>query len=167
MTTAGYDDLLAFFNNRPGRDSSPPDARIHPRVNRILKVLPRRLEDGHDVSLHALAVVAGLSPSRFMHVFTESLGIPLRRYILVLRVQRAYAELMAGATVTAAACTAGFSDAPHLTRTFRKILGMTPSELPLRKTRSVIQHALQTGVDEDAVKLPGLTASCFKDPTTR
>jgi AraC-like DNA-binding protein len=71
-----------------------------------------------------------------MHVFTESTGVPLRPYILWLRLQRACCDLMGGGTVTAAAHNAGFSDAAHLTRTFRRMLGMTPTDLALRKRMS-------------------------------
>jgi AraC-like DNA-binding protein len=72
-----------------------------------------------------------LSPSRFMHAFTESVGVPIRPYILWLRLQRAACDLIDGATVTSAAHRAGFSDAAHLTRTFRRMLGATPSQLAL------------------------------------
>ena len=107
----------------------PRRARVHPRLNRALNSIPERLEKSLGVSLNSLAAIAGLSPSRFMHVFTQSVGVPLRPYILGLRVQRACAELRAGATVTSAAYSAGFSDAAHLTRTLRRILGITPSSL--------------------------------------
>jgi AraC-like DNA-binding protein len=64
-----------------------------------------------------------------MHVFTESLGMPLRAYVLGLRVQRAVDALADGRSATEAAHIAGFSDAPHLTRTFRRTVGMTPREV--------------------------------------
>jgi AraC-like DNA-binding protein len=110
--------------------------RIHPGVSLVLKHLRERLGFSDDFSLKTLAGISGLSPSRFMHVFTESTGVPLRPYILWLRLQRACCDLMAGASVTAAAHSAGFSDAAHLTRTFRRMLGMTPSDLALRKRMS-------------------------------
>jgi AraC-like DNA-binding protein len=107
--------------------------RGHPRVNRVLRSIPDRLARDNDVSLKTLADIAGLSPSRFMHVFTASVGMPLRPYILNLRLERACRELAAGGSVTFAACVAGFSDAAHLTRTFQRILGTTPSQLFPRK----------------------------------
>ncbi|PWT73332.1 MAG: hypothetical protein C5B60_08335 [Chloroflexi bacterium] len=111
----------------------PNPTRVHPRVNQALRSIPKRLENSSDVSLKTLAAVSGLSPSRFMHIFTESVGIPLRQYILGLRLQRACSELMAGATVTSAASRAGFSDAAHLTKTFRRMLGITPNRSLLAK----------------------------------
>ncbi len=110
--------------------------KIHPRVNRVLKHVRERLGRGADFSLKTLAAVSGLSPSRFMHVFTESVGVPLRPYILWLRLQRGACELMNGATATEAAQIAGFSDGAHLTRTFRRMLGTTPTDLALRRRMS-------------------------------
>jgi AraC-like DNA-binding protein len=110
---------------------------IHPGVRRVLAFLhePRSVFDG--LSLSALAEIAGLSPSRFMHAFTESVGIPVRPYILWLRLQRGACDLMDGASVTNAAHRAGFSDAAHMTRTFRRMLGATPSHLALLKRLSM------------------------------
>ena len=110
--------------------------KIHPGVNRVLKYLREQLGVSYDFSLTTLARISGLSQSRFMHVFTESMGVPLRPYVLWLRLQRACCDLMGGASVTAAAHSAGFSDAAHLTRTFRRMLGMTPTDLALRKRMS-------------------------------
>src|SRR5262249_14532606 len=99
----------------------------------MIRMEDLRLGVSDDFSLKTLARISGLSQSRFMHVFTESVRVPLRRYILWLRLQRASCELMDGVSVTTAAHSAGFSDAAHLTRTFRRMLGTTPSDLALRK----------------------------------
>jgi len=106
---------------------------MHPRVKRVLRHIREQLGAGEVLSLEKLANIAGLSPSRLMHVFTESVGVPLRPYVLWLRLQRACGELMRGASVTVAAHGAGFSDAAHMTRTFRRMLGTTPSELVRRR----------------------------------
>jgi AraC-like DNA-binding protein len=111
--------------------SRPP--KIHPRVGRVLRYLRERLGPDEDLSLAALAGVAGLSESRLRHAFMESLGITLRPYILWLRVQRACQELSSGASITEAAVRAGFSDAAHLSRTFRRMLGTTPGEIARRR----------------------------------
>ena len=106
---------------------------IHPGVNRVIRSLRERLGRREDLSLQTVSALAGLSPSRFMHLFTESVGVPLRPYILWLRLQRAACDLIHGVTATEAAHSAGFSDAAHLTRTFRRMLGVTPTQLELHK----------------------------------
>jgi AraC-like DNA-binding protein len=53
--------------------------------------------------------------------------MPPRRYRLWLRLLDAVGELAQGSSIAEAACSAGFSDAPHLTRTFRRMLGFTPA----------------------------------------
>jgi AraC-like DNA-binding protein len=101
---------------------------LHPAVRTLLGRLRQSgLED--DTSLEGLAHALGLSASRLMHVFTESVGIPLRPYLAWLRVQRAACAILADASVTEAAQLAGFADAAHLSRTFKRRLGFPPSAL--------------------------------------
>jgi AraC-like DNA-binding protein len=112
---------------------------IHPAVRRVLRVLRNEIGSKHEFSLQCLAEVAKLSPSRLMHVFTESVGVPLRPYIRWLRLQMACSELTRGVRIADAAYRSGFSDAAHLTRTLRRMMGMTPRELVGR--RSVTRSA--------------------------
>jgi AraC-like DNA-binding protein len=116
--------------------------RIHPRVRRVLRWLRENIgASGESRSLERLAALAGLSPSRFMHVFTESLGVPLRPYLLWLRLQHAAGRLLAGASATEAAHEAGFSDAAHLSRTFRRTLGTTARDIAKGSAEGQIQLA--------------------------
>jgi AraC-like DNA-binding protein len=108
-----------------GAMSSP---NVHPRVRRALRHL-QTLEPSQDQSLAALAKVAGLSEGRFMHAFTESVGIPLRPYLAWLKLQRAAAAIVTGSTLAEAAYGAGFADAAHMTRAFKRMFGVRPSEL--------------------------------------
>lgn len=113
---------------------------MHPRVRKLLAML----RDGSfdDVlTLNLLAEAVGLSPSRLMHVFTESVGIPLRPYLSWLRLQRAAAAIISGAPLTESAHAAGFADAAHMTRTFTRMLGVAPSLLrPLRCSGRPVQE---------------------------
>ncbi|HXS77250.1 MAG TPA: AraC family transcriptional regulator [Terracidiphilus sp.] len=105
------------------------EAAIHPGINRALRFLRAQISSTRQFTAAELARVAGLSETRFTHVFTESLGVPLRPYILWLRLQIASGELLRGTSATDAAHSAGFSDAAHMSRTFRRMLGTTPKEL--------------------------------------
>jgi AraC-like DNA-binding protein len=118
--------------------------KMHPAVRRTLKVIREEIGACGEFSLDRVAAIAGLSPSRFMHVFTASVGVPLRPYVLWLRLQFAVGELMRGSTITGAAHRAGFSDAAHLNRTLRRMMGMTPGQLAQR--RSTVRATL--GADE-------------------
>jgi AraC-like DNA-binding protein len=111
--------------------------KIHPGVQRVLRHLHEPEAILNNLSLRTLSEIAGLSPSRFMHAFTESVHVPVRPYILWLRLQQAACDLRNGVNVTSAAHRAGFSDASHLTRTFRRMLGATPSDLALLKRLTV------------------------------
>lgn len=118
-----------------------PDRRpLHPRVRRLLQLM--REEATEDTSLEALADAVKLSPSRLMHVFTESVGVPLRPYLAWLKVQRAAAAIVAGEPLAQAAHAAGFADAGHMTRTFKRMFGMPPSAL--RASTSIAEQPVRS-----------------------
>lgn len=127
----GRDDLDAFLARAVGALAAPgARPRMDPRVRELLQVL--RDDAEIDTSLEALAARVGLSPSRLMHVFTESVGTPLRPYLLWLKLQRAATSIVNGVALTEAAVHAGFADAAHMSRTFRRMFGMSPSALQRR-----------------------------------
>lgn len=66
-----------------------------------------------------------LSESRFLHIFTEQVGIPWRPFLLWKRMMCALTNILSGSNATEAAHTAGFSDSSHLSRTFKSTFGMT------------------------------------------
>lgn len=78
-----------------------------------------------------LAQAVHLSPSRFIALFRAQTGLPVRNYVLWRRLLLAAQRLERGDSVTTAAHAAGFADAAHLSRSFRKVIGAAPSELRL------------------------------------
>jgi AraC-like DNA-binding protein len=125
----------SWFRSVTSRRQLP---RLHPGVRKLLQCMREELDDHGRLSLKRMAAMAGLSDSRLMHVFTTSVGIPTRPYILWLRFQRAYGEMLMGATLTEAAHRAGFADAAHLSRIMKRISGATPKALirlgPVKQT---------------------------------
>lgn len=132
---------------------------MHPRVRRLLRILQSSGVDDA-TSLEALGRSVGLSPGRLMHVFTESVGIPLRPYLSWLRVQRAAMAIVNGSPLGEAAHTAGFADASHMTRTFKRMLGTAPSVLrPMscspQPSSRVLDRAGMSGVTPPELGLRG------------
>ncbi len=66
-----------------------------------------------------------LSESRFLHLFSDELGIAWRPYLLWRRIICAVQAMINNSSATDAAHLAGFSDSAHLSRTFRNNFGMT------------------------------------------
>ena len=97
---------------------------------RVSSVLERLHRLQHlDVTASEMSNWAHLSSSRFAHRFRLHTGMPLRPYLRWLRLQRAAAAIISGASATDAAHAAGFSDGAHLSRTFRRHFGITPEML--------------------------------------
>ncbi len=80
------------------------------------------------VQLCNLAKVACISKSHLVRLFTATLGISPHRYQLLLRLSRAKAMLREGGPITQIAHGVGFFDHSHLDRSFRILMGMTPTE---------------------------------------
>jgi AraC-like DNA-binding protein len=80
------------------------------------------------VRLHELAEVAGIDKFHLVRRFAATLGVTPHRYQLLLRVSRAKAMLREGLCVTQIAHGVGFADHSHMDRSFRVLMGMTPTE---------------------------------------
>lgn len=81
---------------------------------------------------HALTSLSGraeLSSSRFLHLFKEVTGVPLRRYRIWNRIGAAARSVAQGNSLTDAAHAAGFASSAHFSSAFRDMFGMTPSDL--------------------------------------
>jgi AraC-like DNA-binding protein len=108
-------------------DKAHSPKRAHPKVRQVLAYLHQL--PVKKVSLEEIAATVYLSESRIIHLFKEQTGIPIRRYLLWLRLIEALKAIFSGASFTAAAHETGFSDSAHLSRTFKQMFGLTLSEL--------------------------------------
>ncbi|MGW4366502.1 helix-turn-helix domain-containing protein [Nocardia takedensis] len=110
------------------RGDLPRSTARHSAVTEALRMLPGLVPDrtvrGADVARRV-----GLSPTRLSHLFAAQVGLPLRPYILWLRLRLAVIRVRSGDDLAAAADAAGFDDSAHLTRTCRRTFGLFPTAL--------------------------------------
>lgn len=78
------------------------------------------------IRLATLARLTGLSTFHLIRVFREATGIPPYTYLEQIRVNRAAALLRSGCPVSSVAFQTGFADQSHLTRFFKRFVGVTP-----------------------------------------
>jgi AraC-like DNA-binding protein len=83
---------------------------------------------GDDISIDHLAAVANLSRFHFIRVFRHQMGLTPHAYLTQVRVRRAKEFLTQGWPISAAAVETGFVDQSHLTRHFKRIMGVTPGQ---------------------------------------
>lgn len=105
-----------------------PVSQRHPAVLAALDLLANPSGPGA-VRGTDVAAQVGISASRLTHLFTEQVGIPLRRYVLWRRLHIAITRVQAGDDLTDAAHAAGFADSAHLSRTCHYTFGLPPSLL--------------------------------------
>jgi AraC-like DNA-binding protein len=119
---------MSMLRNAPIAESLPPNrGGLSPaRTHRICEYIHSNL--GQNISLEALAEMAGLSTHHFARAFKRTVGMPPHGYVLQRRIEHAQQMLRnTDLPMSEIALSAGFSDQSHLARHFRRITGMSPS----------------------------------------
>jgi AraC family transcriptional regulator len=97
------------------------------RLKRVLDYIADNL--GTNITLSQLAAIAGVSPHYFSELFKQSTGRAPHNYVLLRRIERAKQQLCnPKCSVIEAGLDAGFQNASHFARIFRKLEGTTPSK---------------------------------------
>ena len=109
---------------RPGPPARARDRAEHAAVRRARAHLRERWDQ--KVTLTELAAVAGLSRFELVRRFGECIGVTPHAYQVNLRVEQARRLLAAGAQPAAVAADCGFADQPHLSRVFKRAVGVSP-----------------------------------------
>ncbi len=102
----------------------------HPRaVAQALEFIAQNY--ARDVALSDIAAAAHLSPYHLARLFKQTLGVSPYQHVLQVRVNNARSLLAAGphrGSLADIAAAVGFADQSHLTRHFKRITGLTPSQ---------------------------------------
>jgi len=100
--------------------------KIDPRVVKVIELIQLHVEE--NVSTEYFANEIGVSSPRLVQLFREQVGIPIRRYRLWHRLFCATRKFGITKSLSTGAHAAGFSDAAHFNRTFKRMMGMAPSK---------------------------------------
>ncbi|TGM58019.1 helix-turn-helix transcriptional regulator [Leptospira adleri] len=101
------------------------EKNIDDRIRKIAYKIRTELPDS--IRMKEIGKDFSISEDRLIRLFKENLGIPLRRYLLWVRILSTVKLLKEGKNLTEAAHAAGFSDSAHFTRTFKENFGFVPS----------------------------------------
>ncbi|MFG2029562.1 AraC family transcriptional regulator [Streptomyces sp. NPDC048825] len=112
-----------------------------PGASRIAHVVRDRLADEllAPPSLADLATDLGLSRYQLLRAFRTTMGLPPYAWLAQHRVTRARGLLESGHRPAEAAALVGFADQAHLTRWFRRVLGVTPAAYRNSVERNSVQ----------------------------
>ncbi len=103
------------------------EEHIDPRIRKVQNII--KADPASNYSMESLAEIANLSPTRFIHLFTEQTGVPLRRFRQSVRMKTVIAGIAQGQSITEAALNTGFTDSAHFNRAFRNMFGINPSSV--------------------------------------
>ena len=125
---AGMVELVAAFvgellDEAPPRSRPSADSRAAERIRDCLHEDP-----SVTIDLTTLAKQAGMSRFRVLRVFKRRFGLPPHTYQLQLRLGLAQKSLRDGVNPARVAAEYGFVDQSHLTRHFKRLLGVTPAQ---------------------------------------
>lgn len=105
---------------------------------RIVRVVREFLEDEHArvVTLAELSGLTGRSPFYVSRIFREAVGVPPYAYLALVRVRRARELIARGYPLSYVTHATGFSDQSHLTKQFKRIVGVSPGQYAREATRA-------------------------------
>lgn len=117
--------LLRHYANVEFRPPKP--GSLNPRLRRMMiEFIDQNLTE--NITLDDLAGLAGLSSYHFSRKFKADLGMAPHSYVLSRRIERAKRLLKSSRVpLKLVAVECGFTDQSHLSRVFRKFLGVTPN----------------------------------------
>lgn len=118
--------VLWDHSSLPRPQAKSSDRLTDHRLRKVIDYLHSSF--GHEISLDALAKLAGLSPNYFLHAFKESTGRTPHRYLTELRIGKACEFLQnPNRSIVEISLAVGFSSQSHLTTVFRRFMKTTPA----------------------------------------
>ncbi|MDP8983307.1 MAG: AraC family transcriptional regulator [Acidobacteriota bacterium] len=128
----GQSRMLGFLGTLAARHASrwpqPPPADV---PSGPLARARDYLESAYhqNVTLAEMAGIANLSVFHFLRAFNRQFGLTPHAYLNQVRVHQARELILRGVPIARAAVDVGFVDQSHLTKRFKRLLGVTPGQV--------------------------------------
>lgn len=118
---------LVERHSRPKEEKQSDAAHGEEYIKRVLEHL--NSEFTSHITLDALASLARVSKFHLVREFKRYTGYTIMTYINILRCKRAEVAISEGMTITEAAMDAGFESLSYFSRTYKRLMGTSPSSL--------------------------------------
>lgn len=107
------------------REPRVPSTLSRTRLSHVLDYMQEYYT--RDLSVAELAAVAQVSPSHFAQLFRTTMEMAPHEYLIACRIEHAKRLLLTQESpLNEVAYSCGFADQSHMTRHFRRIMGVTP-----------------------------------------
>ena len=110
----------------------PVKRQLDERITGFLNILQDCTCIDHSVDKFAEELC--ISTSRLSHLFSEQVGIPLKSYLTLHQLEKAYQDILNGNSITDAAMNAGFDSPSHFAATVKRLMGL-PTRRALKDSR--------------------------------
>lgn len=124
-----HDAILSFANSVIIQFYSSNMKVFDDRIIKVLNILDECMHEDEFHQIKYFSKKTGLSESRLAHLFKEETGIPLKSYIVLHKLQKAYELIFNGENITTAALDAGFDSPSHLAYTNKMMTGMSATSI--------------------------------------
>jgi AraC-like DNA-binding protein len=133
---AAHDGLASQLDPLPADDAAFdtfvfgatfPKPALDPRIIAALETL--KDDDNLDASAQELADRARLSFHRFLHLFSNEVGVPLRTFRSWKRARAWLKHVTEDASLTEIAHRIGYPDSAHFSRSVRQVFGLQPKDV--------------------------------------
>jgi AraC family transcriptional regulator len=131
LTTTLVNHLLRHYSTQ--KSINPLLQRLSKQqLKQVIEYIDHHLDQ--KLTLMSLAAIAHLSPSYFSALFKQSTKLTPHQYVVQCRINRAKQLLLQGMSVAEVALDLGFSHQSHLSRHFKRLVGVTPKEFLKRQS---------------------------------
>ncbi|MGV0028289.1 AraC family transcriptional regulator [Phormidesmis priestleyi] len=125
LTAALMTHLLRHYSSDQKLISRHQSGLSKRQLQQVTDFIHQHLEQ--DLSLAEIAAIVQISPSYFSTLFKQSTGLAPHQYVIQCRIDHAKQLLKQGEwSITDVALTLGFTHQSHLSRHFKRLVGVTP-----------------------------------------